>query len=460
MGHASSFFSNSFVLPVYDIIRRTSRFKLGRVLQKTQWLSYEETKRLQTKNLRVMLNHAYDTVPYYRRKFRERNLLPSDIKNIDDLPKLPILTKADIRKNIGDLISRTFPRRNMVPYASGGTGNPIKFYITKEQFSWEVAAEYRAYGWAGYKFGDRCFMLWGSPSDLSKYKGLFSHFTKFLEGVYIADTYVMSEEALARFVYLLGKFDPEIVRGYANSVYMVAKYMKKRSIGFVRPRAVITSAETLSDVMRKTIEEAFDCPVFDFYGSREIGALASECEEHSGYHISAENVVMEFTKENEQVSTGEDGLILLTSLRNFGMPFIRYKNEDVGKPSDEACHCGRGLPMMSSIEGRVSQFMAIYDKQLNRVIPVRPESPGVISIALMQVPLKCYRVIQESLDRVVVKAVKDKGYSQKDTDFLVEHVRKYFGSNVAIEVEFVDSLPPLPSGKRSNFISKINAFEQ
>jgi len=391
--------------------------------------------------------------------FRERGLSPSDIKSVDDLVKFPILTKEDIRKNFSDLISCGFSRNELIPYKSGGSGDQITFYITREQLSWEVAAEFRAYGWAGYRLGDRCFMFWGSPIDLSKYKSTARRVKNTFERILIADTYVMSDEVLGNFAYLLGEFKAEIVRGYATSVYMMAKYLLERSIDCVRPRAVITSAETLFDFRRKTIEEAFHCPVFDFYGSREIGAIAAECEEHSGYHISAENVVMEFVRDDEHVAAGEKGLILATSLRNFGMPFIRYKIEDVGRPSDEVCSCGRGLPLMSSIEGRLSEFMAVYDKHLGSIVPVGPIYP-VIIYALMHVPLKSCRVIQESLDKVVVKAVKDKGYWQKHTDFLISYMHKFLGDNITIEVEFVDSLPPLPSGKRSVFISKINPFER
>jgi len=453
-------FIENLALPLYDIVKRTSMFKFSHILQKTQWLPRQEIERLQARNLRVLLKHAYETVPYYRRVFRERSLSPSDIKSVDDLMKLPILTKADIRKNLGDLVSQGFPKSSLILGRSGGTGDQIKFYTTKEEMNWVFAAEYRAYDWGGYRLGDRCFMLWGSPIDVAKYSSMLSRFTNALNRKLVLNTYVVSDEVLGKLAYLLKKFSPEIIRGYASSVYMMAKYLLENGVDNVRPRAVITSAETLLDYMRKTIEEAFGCPVFDFYGSREIGSLAAECEEHSGYHISAENVALEFVREGEHVATGEAGVVLVTNLRNFGMPFIRYDIEDVGKASNEVCGCGRGLPLMSSIEGRVSQFMAIYDKRLGRVIPVSTAGPGVFSIALMHIPLERYQIVQESLDRVVVKAVKGEGYSQRHTDFLLEHVRKYLGDNITIEVEFVDSLPQLPSGKRSVFISKINPFEQ
>jgi len=459
IGRLNRLFAQDFVLPVFDLARGTSRFKFGRVLQKTQWLPRREIEHLQIRNLRVLLKHAYERVPYYRRIFRERGLTPSDIKNVDDLIKLPVLTKLDVRKNFGDLVSRVFPTSKLIPCETGGTGNPIKFYVTKEQLSWEIAAEYRAYGWAGYGLGDRCFMFWASPIDLSKYKSIISRFTKIFERILISDTYFISNEVLSRFAYSLVKFRPEIIRGYATSVYMVAKYLLEKGIDCVRPRAVITTAETLSDSNRKTIEEAFDCPVFDYYGSREVGALAAECEEHSGYHISSENVAMEFVRDGEHVSAGEHGVILVTNLRNFGMPFIRYSMGDVGRPSEEDCVCGRGLPLMSSVEGRFSDFMAVYDKRLKRVVPVGPVY-AVIESAALHLPLERYRVIQESLGKVVITAVKDESYSQKHTDFLVGYIHKYLGDNIVIEIEFVDYLPPLPSGKRSPFISRIKTFEQ
>jgi len=241
---------------------------------------------------------------------------------------------------------------------------------------------------------------------------------------------------------------------------MLAKFLYDEGIEDIRPRAVITSAETLLYSRRKKIEEAFGCPVFDYYGSREVSAIASECKEHSGYHISAENVALEFVKDNEHVSSGESGVILATNLRNFAMPFVRYEIGDVGKPSDEICCCGRGLPLMSSIEGRISEFMAVFDKRLGRVVPVSPAGPGVIGVALQHVPLESYRIVQESLEKVTIKAVAGKGYSQAHTDFLINYIRKYVGDSVAIDIEFVDYLPPLPSGKRSAFISKINPFEK
>ena len=460
-GHSTGgtypFLMNNLVLPLYDIVRGTSRFRYGRTLNKTQWLGPRDIESLQRRNLRCLIKHAFETVPYYRRLFREAGLVPDNIREPKDLVKLPILTKQELRKEFRNMVSTVVNPNTLRACQSGGTGDPVRFFTTKDSFSWEVAAEFRAYEWAGYKLGDKCFTFWGSPIDLAKSESLVKRFAEILERRFMADTFVISEEVLARFTYLLRRFKPRIIRGYASSVFMMAKYLKENDVVDVRPNAVITAAETLHDSMRKTIEDAFQCPVFDYYGSREVGAIAAECQEHKGYHISAENVVVEFERDGEPVGSGEKGIMLLTDLRNFGMPLIRYRIGDVGVPSEETCSCGRGLPMMSSIEGRVSDFMAFYDKESGRVRPVGPIYPVVISAA-MHLPIENCQVIQNALNRLVVAIVKGKGYSQRHTEFIVEHFKKYLGNEIEIEIEFVKYIPPLKSGKRSNFISKLDPF--
>jgi phenylacetate-CoA ligase len=448
----------NLVLPFYDLTRGTSRFSYGHVLRDTQWWRRKEIYNLQNRNLRALLKHTYETVPYFRKIFKERKLTPGDIKTSADLNRLPQLTKQDIQKRSGELVSVGYDKSRLIPCQSGGSEKPIRFFITRESCSWELAAESRAYSWAGYRLGDRCFMFWGSPLDLTRAGTIIRKVNQSLERILIAGTFVLSDRVFEESAQALRKFRPKIIRGYASSVFMMAKYLNYKHICDVRPKAVITSAETLQDSMRETIQEAFDCPVFDYYGSREIGAIAAECEEHSGYHISAENVIVEFVEGNEAVQPGERGVILVTSLRNFGMPFIRYRIGDVGIPAADGCQCGRGLPLMSSIEGRISDFMASYDESHDRIIPVGPIYPVVVA-AIMHLPVENFRVVQESLDRLTVRVVKSKGYADEDTDRLLNHMKKYLGSSTKIEIEFVDSIPPLPSGKRAVFVSKIDPFE-
>lgn len=446
------------IVPIYDLAKGMSRFKYGLYLKNTQWLEKKDIKQIQFKNLRLMLKYAYETVPYYHQLFKKEGLLPKDIKSIEDMVKIPILTKDSLRANSDTLISNRFPKKGLIPYKSGGSGNQLKFFITKDQLSWEIAAEYRAYGWAGYELGNRCFMFWGSHIDIKKHVSKAKKLANQIERVFIADTYVLSEKIMNRFATQMRRKKPDIIRGYASSVFSMANYLLDNGIDYIRPRAVITSAETLYDDRRKVIEKAFNCRVFDYYGSREVGALAAECDEHSGYHISAENALVEIIKSGEQANHGEKGQIVVTSLRNYGMPFLRYAIGDVGILSEKNCDCGRGLPLLSSIQGRTSEFLAVYDKKLDRIIPVGPVYPMII-YGLMQVPLKSVRLVQESLDRIVLKGVKDEGYAQKHTDYLIKYFRQFLGDDFMVDFEFLDYLEPLPSGKRASFVSKINSFK-
>ena len=113
---------------------------------------------------------------------------------------------------------------------------------------------------------------------------------------------------------------------------------------------------------------------------------------------------------------------------------------------------------MSSIEGRVSDFMACYDQAQERIIPVGPIYPVVIS-AVMHLPIENCQVVQENIDMLTIKLVKGKGYTEEHTDYLVKYMQKHLGSSVKIQIQFVDSIPPLPSGKRSVFLSRIDPFQ-
>jgi phenylacetate-CoA ligase len=449
------------VVPSYDIVRGTSRYEHRKYLDRSQYWTRDEIERLQSKNLCLLIDHAYGTVPYYHRIFKERNLKPQDIRTYQDLTKLPVLTKSIIRRNLADLISRDFTHDRLIPYSTGGTGSPLNFYITREKMSWEVAAEYRAYSWAGYRLGDRCFMLWGARKDMNLPRFSLSYYAKRVAGMLqrtiVVDPFVLSDNVLGNYADVLRRFKPQVVRGYAMPVYMLAKYLVDKGIDDVRPKTVITGAEMLFDSMRKTIEEGFGCRVFDHYGSREIGAIGSECEMHCGYHISAENVIVEFVREGEPVEPRQSGVILLTGLRNYGMPFIRYEVGDVGEPSEEVCSCGRGLPLMKAIKGYESQFLAVRDKVTGAVMPVSSHIDYFLD--LLESPPSNYRIVQESLDYVVIKIAQEQRCGQEDVDLLVKELRSCLGMDVKIEVQFVDDLPPLPSGKRSPVISKVRAFQ-
>ncbi len=416
-------------------------------LRRSCRLSPEEIKEIQSERLRALMKHACDNVPYYHQKFEERGLTPQDINSSEDLVKLPILTRNDVRVNLDNLVARNFPKEKLRPYSTGGsTGEPLQFYIPKDS-SWGSAAAYRAYEWYGYRLGDKVAYLWGSPLDSTLQETIKSRLSNFIQRTIYLNAFDMSEDKMEAFARKLIKFRPKTIIAYAAVAYFFSRFIRDNAIQGIKPRVVITQAEKLFDYQREMIEQTFDCEVFDFYGSREVGSMAAECPQHRGYHISSENVVLEFVRDNgNPVSPGETGKILVTDLHNYAMPFIRYENGDLGVPTDGNCSCGINLPLMKSVEGRVADILVVDGKATTTL---------AIPHLFKDLPIKQYQVIQEVEGRILVKIIKGTGYSEENTEEIHKLLRKIVGDKVNIEVIFTDSIPPSVSGKHRFFISKV-----
>ena len=422
-------------------------WKYYQELKESQWWSADRIAILQLDRLKALLRYAYLNVPYYTKKFREMGLEPDDIKTTDDLTKLPILTKKDVRENLPDLVARNFPQTKLIPYSTGGsTGEPLQFYITEETSNRGAGAAWRAYYWYGYEWGDKVAYLWGSQRDLSIQANLSNKISHLIFRTVYLDAFDMSEKRMEEFAQKLAKFKPKVIIAYASAAHLFAKYLKYRQIYTIKPRAVITQAEKLLQEQRQLIEEVFNCEVFDFYGSREVSTMSAECPQHKGYHVSAENVVLEFIKDNKPVPPGETGKILVTDLHNYAMPFIRYENGDLGVPSGEKCSCGRGLPLMHSIEGRLADILVFGDKMTTTLM---------IPHLFKDLPIKQYQLVQEIEGELTIKIVKTDKYTGEHTEQILKLMQTYVGSNIKLNLRFVSQIPPTKSGKYRFIISKV-----
>jgi phenylacetate-CoA ligase len=200
--------------------------------------------------------------------------------------------------------------------------------------------------------------------------------------------------------------------------------------------------------LQKDLCKIFGSEIFSFYGSEEFGPLAFECKEHQGYHIISDHVVMEFLKENKDVSTDERGEVVVTGLTNYEMPLIRYRIGDIATPSSGRCHCGRRFPMIKQIEGREDDFVTLPSgKKISpRMINVIENIPGI----------KEYQTIQVSKERFVVELVKDNRFSERTiSDIKTQIMKGCLGEKVKVEVELVDKIHRERTGKRRAVISKV-----
>lgn len=438
--------SRHIFFPLSDVCGRTSSLKYLRTLEKTQWLKPSQIDELQEKKLHALLIHAYENVPYYRQMFKQNNLKPDDIKSVDDLTKLPILTKGIIRRNSKKLLGNNVKRTS--EFQSGGTtGDPLISYKDKNAISCGLGAAYRGWSWGGYGIGDRYATIWRSPETIKKYSKAHNHLQNSFRRNLLLPSFNIDAMTLSKNIIKLKNYEPKLIRASPSAAYAMAKYIESEKIEYIKPTAVFTAAEKLHDFQRNKIESQFRCQVFDSYGSNEIRSISYECEEHSGYHITAENVIVEFIKQGEKASPGEFGKIIITDLTNYAMPFIRYEIGDVGKCSDDICACGRGLPLMESIDGRASGFIKTRNEKLFSSSFFADLLNGFSFIEQFQ-------LIQTEMDCVNLYLKYAYNPDEKELLKVVNNIEENL-VGLHVYVNNVSDIPPAKSGKLQLVISEI-----
>ena len=434
------------ILPAYSAYRKT--YALLR--QSRRWSS-EELAAYQAKALSRLLNHAYKNVPYYRRVFQERSLMPEDIQTPADLNLLPFLTKEIIQNNLPDLKARNYPESAFEYVTTGGsTGIPVGFYYEK--------GASRAREWAfmktqwdrvGYRFRDRCVILRGyivgSARDNIYWK-------KTLLGRWLLmSSHHMNEETLPAYIDRIRAFQPRFIQAYPSMAVVLARYMVEHGIEpFPTVKAVLCGSENLYPWQRSLLTKAFGCRVFSWYGNSEQTVLAGECEESTRYHIFPEYGIVELIgRDGRPVTTpGETGEVITTSLINPVCPFIRYRTMDAAVLGDGPCSCGRAYPLLEKVEGRLQEFIVTKDHRLIPMTAVNMHSAVFDNVAQFQ-------FYQKREGEVLLRIVKRPGYTEEDTDWILQELGEMFEGDVDVTLHFVAKIPRTRRGKYQFLIQDL-----
>lgn len=411
-------------------------------LMKTQWLPPEELKELQNVRLQMIIKHAYENVPYYRRVFDERGLKPDDIQTKEDLKRLPILTKDDVRKHFKELIARDFEKyKPILSHTSGSTGIPMKYYLDKNNLLWENAFVCRHWAWMGYTPKEKQAVLRGAVLNTKNYFLINGNNL-------ILSSFTLNSGTLHDYLRKILEFEPKLIRGYPSSLNFLAKLLKDKGIYSIRPEGLQTSSETLFPKMREEIEDVFKCKVYDLYGNGEHVSMISECP-HGKHHINPEYGVIEFLNgKGYYAKYGELAEMVCTGLNNFSMPLIRYKIGDIAIPTNKKCSCGRELPLVESLEGRVDDMIVTLD---GRLIP----ASGMTLAFEFSENIKQCQLVQNKKDELIINIVKSNQYGDRDHMFMLNEVRKRIGNEMKVTVNFVDDIPRTKAGKLRFVISDV-----
>ena len=245
------------------------------------------------------------------------------------------------------------------------------------------------------------------------------------------------------------KINPDVIYGYSQSIKLIAKEVYNKSIEGINPKIIFGTAELLDKDTREFINSVFDVEMVDLFGNQEFIRTAWECNEHMEYHIDIDNVVMDFLKDGESVVTNERGEIIYTGLHNYAMPFIRYRSNDIGVPMEEKCSCGRGLPLMKSIEGRAWDFIKLPS---GRIFP-----PAVTSTIMRSIPeISEFQIIQKRLNELCIKIVKNEKFPEKRSNEIENEIKKQLlgEEDITIKIKIVEKIPKI-GRKQRTVISKI-----
>ncbi len=377
-----------------------------------------------------ILRGAVQDVPHYKK-------LALKSPRLSDFP---LLDREEVANNTEQLVSEKYRTKDLIAlYTGGSSASPLKVYISKAVRQMTYAFWQSFYNEMDFRIGDKKASFVGrkvqEPDDDSPPFWRYN----FIDKQLILSSYHMSEENLPHYLKQLNDFQPKIIEGYPLSIYRLAEYIINNDIEIsFQLTGVSTSSENFSAFHRNTIEKAFNCHVFDQYGSAESVAFASECK-HGKMHIEPEYGVVEILTPAGELRSFGEGELIVTTLLNDVMPLIRYRIGDLGEVQYEPCPCGRETAILKQLHGKVGAIIANGDKQV-------PTAAIAIAFEYLE-GIKNAQIIQDSADAVQVKLVKRSNFNPESEQFMIWELRKMLGESLKITIDYVDDIPPEANGK-------------
>lgn len=411
-------------------------------LKKSEWWSLKEQEEYQDEQVRLLVNHAYENIPYYHSLFKKNEIKPSDVEGVEDLSKVPILTKELVRNNSSSLISKKLDKAKLYKFQTSGTsGKPLVFYKDKRaiQYQWAVWSRHKER--FGVNYLDRHALFTGKPViPLSQVSPPFWRINKGLNQTIFTMHHTQAEKMPSIVHYLnINKF--EFFTGYPSIIYQYAlKIEACRNQLTSFPKVIFTGAEPLLNYQKDVIERVFKAPVFDQYGTSEGVGNASKCT-HGFYHFDFEFGVIE-----PDDTSGVNQSILMTGFANYAMPLIRYDIGDSGLFSKVKCKCGRKSPGLISVEGRNEDY--VLTPEGNKIMRFDYVFKGVEGVEEAQ-------VVQHQLGSISIYIVSSNKKPIKDENKIVDLIHSYISPKLKVEFEYVNHIARSTSGKFKAVVSKL-----
>jgi phenylacetate-CoA ligase len=446
VGRSAAASARGFYLRSWRYGRRTEAY-IEAAIERETW-SPEKWKAYQEERLAFVLHRAATQVPYYRHQWATRRRLGYRA-SWEQLENWPILPKDVLRTNAQAFVADDCaPRRMFHERTSGTTGKPLDLWRCGDTVETLYAiSELRERRWYGVSVRDRWAMLGGQlvvPSDSRRPP--FWVWNSALNQLYMS-TFHLSPEFMPWYLDALKSYRIKYLWGYPSSLLVLAQEAIKLGRAPLPMSVVITNAEPVTDQQRQTISQAFGCPVRETYGMAEMVTAGTECQAGRLHQWPELGVVEVFQDAADApVAPGQSGRLIGTGLLNADMPLIRYEVGDRASaivPQDP-CPCGRSLPGLQRIEGRMNDSILTPDGR--SVYWLNPIFYGV--------PVRESQIIQERVDRLRVLVVPAVGFQAETVRHIVERLQARVG-HVDIQVESVEAIPRTAGGKFRAVVNRL-----
>jgi phenylacetate-CoA ligase len=413
-------------------------YKIYDFLQQSQWWSKSDIEEYQLQKLRELITYCYPHIPYYTELFDSIKLKPSDIKNLEDLEKIPILTKELVRQNYNRLINPQFKGRIIHGHTSGSTGKSLQFLSSEKAVQYRWAVWFRHKSRFGVNVDDPYAAFTGQAAiPISQNKPPYWRKNYAMKQT-VFTMHHINEKTVEAIVHELNTGTFVYYTGYPSILFTLASLIEERNLTITKPPKVIfTGAETLLEYQRKKMSKVFGCLVTDQYGFSEGCGNASRCE-YDIFHEDFEYGILEYNNAVQNMDGSKTGEILATGFTNIAMPFIRYKVGDTATWININCKCGRYSRPIREISGRNEDF--VITPEGNKILRFDYIFKDTIHIMEAQ-------IVQKELGSIVIRIVKRAGYSKNDEKILINEVVSKISPTLKVYFEYVPEIEREMTGK-------------
>ncbi len=431
-------------------------YRILKFMQEWHSLQYadpDKVIRYQIRKIRRVLDHCNRYVPYYRELFRSQGLNPGDIRTLDDLRAVPLLSKEILRRQQERMVSEKgnrFLREQLL--TSGTTGEKISIWVDPVARAQEFVRYWLFFRRGGYRIG-KPFAEFSSDFFIDRENPLQAlyHKNSLTNQLLLNTSYICRENAV-EYLEIMRKNRVSFIKSRPSSLYIFSQYIQDKGAMDLGIQCIYTIGETLYSHQRECIEKVFGCKILNFYGHMERVVAMSECV-HGRMHVDEGYGFVEFEEIDQPDSGKSEGVkarLIGTTMHNLCMPFIRYDTGDLVEPATEqSCPCGIRSRVVKRIFGRMEDVITSQDGKTY---------PALFLVFNMIDGIRMGQIIQDDLTRFRVNIYpEERQFGESQRLELRHHLEKYLGkkSRIDIEVVEVDGFEVSKSGKFRSVISSV-----